>query len=267
MAAIDVAFPTPPHLHRPRPAVIQAPPSTLRCTLTGRPSVKSSSTSSDSSMPVTPPSSNPHSGESWFQISAADYPSHSYVPPLPKGARPPSPQPFILASALAPQARSRNKRRGAPPLHRHSSSWKLEWRGLSKIVKWAFLGDRHEEPVKPRERGRSNERTHDQRGPRSLPAHHRHYHRERVQQTNTGAPLSPSTSATCVDNGVPFLSKSELGHDSEARVRSASRYHGVYPSAAYMNASLHDFERRGQTNYLVSCLISNHFTLSAHWHA
>lgn len=249
MAAAAVAPPV--HPPRPHPAVIQSPHKSWAA------HPLSSSTTSSSTAPATPPWSNPNSGESWFKVSSSDYlssSSHSYVPPLPRGARPPSPQPFVLTrdpTRLLTQYQDlKNPTR--PPNRRSSSSWKLEWRGLSKVVKWAFLGD-HRDEVIQRERHRSV-RLHDtahgrKRNPQSArPLHDEH------NQYGPPSPLSPSTSATCVDltyDGTHMLSGSELGHSSEAGHKPAARYQGMYPPPP-PHVVVQDFDPRGQRSNLVS---------------
>lgn len=250
----------PRHLPRPRPAVIQG---THHIPSSSHP--QSRSTASDSSAPVTPICSNPHSGESWFQVSTSDYTSptsHSYLQPLPKGARPPSPQPFVLArDPTHPVGQLRDAKDSTRPLYRRSSSsWKLEWRGLSKIVKWAFLGDRQDEGAQqyqPRER-RSTVRPHHPRGQDRDPHSVNRLYDERIRQA-VPPPLSPSTSETCIDltyDGAHMLSKSELGHGSEVGHNSAARYHGAL-SPSYSNASVQDIYPRGYRSHLVSWHLLN----------
>ena len=121
---------------RPLPTVLQ--PADVR--LHRRSRVASFSSTSESAL-----SSNPHSGESWFQVSASQssHSSTSSVPPLPKGARPASPQPSRFFD-LDVHSHASNINKSQSPLKRSGtfSSWKLEWRGISKVVKWAVLGDK-----------------------------------------------------------------------------------------------------------------------------
>ncbi|EJD04202.1 uncharacterized protein FOMMEDRAFT_27963 [Fomitiporia mediterranea MF3/22] len=191
-----------------------------------------------SSVSETTPSSNPSSGESWFHISASQASSHSsacYCPPLPKGARPASPQPtriFELDSRShgtgTDQYPSSIKRSGT-----FSSSWKLEWRGISKVVKWAVMGDKsNDDASKP---GSVSLRT--KRGTRDgdFNLHRQEPVSQRLDKplsrdpygpgfspyiyASPTSPLSPSTSATCVDSIYDeYPSHSNFGkitHDSK----------------------------------------------------
>ncbi|KAI5121309.1 hypothetical protein M0805_003776 [Coniferiporia weirii] len=91
--------------------------------------------------------SSPNTGDSWFHVPQAvstdsSQSSHSSNPPLPKGARPPSPQ---SSRPAVPHGDPDPSRKRSTSL----SSWKVEWRGFSKVVKWAVLGNRLEDGDRP----------------------------------------------------------------------------------------------------------------------
>lgn len=84
-----------------------------------------------------PPSA---SGDSWFHLSgsheshASSQTSASAHSHLPKGARPASPQ----VNPLVQEAHTSASNDSGLSRSKSQSSWKLEWRGVSKVVKWAF---------------------------------------------------------------------------------------------------------------------------------
>ena len=92
-------------------------------------------------------SSNNHSVESslhCFGSNASSQTSHSSTAPLPKGARPPSPQSsFAYHCAQTGQ----DEHIQMPPKRALSSSWRVEWRGLSRMIKWAVLGEKVSPPM------------------------------------------------------------------------------------------------------------------------
>jgi hypothetical protein len=109
-----------------------------------------------SASPVSTDSSVHNSLESWFHVSSSSSNSsfsvHPSVPPLPKGARAPSPQPSssriaqhthaaTLPSLVSPAPSPSGSRQAC-----HSLSWSFEWRGISKIVKWASTSQSEKSP-------------------------------------------------------------------------------------------------------------------------
>ncbi|THH05228.1 hypothetical protein EW145_g4950 [Phellinidium pouzarii] len=212
MAAVAVVAVTCPE--RPLPAILQ--PSQQRSVRRSR--VVSFSDSSPSvrlgvSASPSPESSNPHTGESWFQISSV--------------RAPPSPQlsqstDSVSFHASANRSRALPRRSGAP------SSWKIEWRGFSKVVKWVVLGEKPEVKMSKPHKHHTTSQT-AQNGEdldvsafktRALDKPLPHSPTEPNYAPNLCSsspmiPLSPSTSATCVDlsdDGPLLHSRSELGH-------------------------------------------------------
>ncbi|KAL5518732.1 hypothetical protein ACEPAH_415 [Sanghuangporus vaninii] len=167
-----------------------------------------------------PSNSNPHSGESWFHVSTSQSSrsSTSSHHPLPKGARPASPQPTRITELDSP-SHAQTSHCDASSLNRSGtfSSWKLEWRGIQKVVKWAVLGDKSHDSQRPRKQSsRANKNTRhghyttsaEQREAISyrldedLPRDHSDYGVSPyicASPSTPTSPLSPTTSATCVD--------------------------------------------------------------------
>ncbi|OCB86166.1 hypothetical protein A7U60_g6755 [Sanghuangporus baumii] len=164
-----------------------------------------------------PSNSNPHSGESWFHVSTSQSSRSSISAhhPLPKGARPASPQPTRITELDSP-SHAQTSHRDASSLKRSGtfSSWKLEWRGFQKVVKWAILGDKsHDSQRRRKQSSRANKNSSygdctnssEQREAISyrlhedLPRDRSDYGVSPYICASPTSPLSPTTSATCVD--------------------------------------------------------------------
>ena len=169
--------------------------------------------------------SNPHSGESWFQVPASQssHSSASSHQPLPKGARPASPQPARVIELDSP-SHVHASHHHSTPLKRSGtfSSWKLEWRGVQKVVKWAILGDKsHEAHRRRRKNSQAGQNT--RQGDNTDSALQRELRLDDDSPRDRGvspyicssptSPVSPTTSATCVDALLErHYSHSELDH-------------------------------------------------------
>lgn len=146
-------------------------------------------------------SSNHASGDSCFQVShsiSSSHTSHSSHAPLPKGARPPSPQ---LAQHHTHHGRGPSPHHGQSSHSRPASkqtrsrspsfTWKMDWRGVSKVVKWAVFG---EQPSRELTSTTSKGRT---QSPRSRSrttgtSSHRAYYQDRASRSRPVAPKHQS---------------------------------------------------------------------------
>ncbi|KAL5534478.1 hypothetical protein ACEPAG_940 [Sanghuangporus baumii] len=181
-----------------------------------------------------PSSSNPHSisGESWFHVSTSQSSrsSTSSHHPLPKGARPASPQPTRVIELDSPPSHPQTSHCDACSLKRSGtfSSWNLEWRGIQKVVKWAVLGDKsHGSQRRRRQDSQANKNTRHEdytnstvqreaisyRLDEDLPRDRPDYGVSPYICASPTSPLSPTTSATCVDT-LPerYYSHSDFYH-------------------------------------------------------
>lgn len=169
--------------------------------------------------------SSPHlSGGSSLQFAASTASSQSSSAPpvpLPKGARPPSPQPSSARHSF------RHERIYEPRKSSASSTWKLEWRGISKMVKWAFLGDKVCDRRKPTQSvgpsswtRRNSSAVHNTRGPRPYDL--------RTSRVDIDLTMSPENSDSRVD----------LVYEAERRVAQSEMGHAVdYSSCDFDHAS------------------------------
>lgn len=230
---------------RPRPLVLQpahCPPhrSLSKTSASG----ESSNTSSSNSFQLSP-----------TNISSDSSHSSAFVAPLPKGARPPSPQ---FARALrdgrtphnAHNLQSNRIRKPRPTSS--PSAWRVEWRGISKLVKWAL----HSEKPRSNALGRganpsrrnyhgSGSVTSNSTGTtttfwavdRSLPPglSSPELNLNHLQSASPTSPLSPTNSTSCVDltwDSGP-VAQTEIGHGT---TMSAYEYSGdAFPNLSYLS--------------------------------
>ncbi|KAH8120073.1 hypothetical protein DFH11DRAFT_1539299 [Phellopilus nigrolimitatus] len=219
------------------------------------------------SMPHSPSteSSNIHSGESWSNDSSfTSYSSNSSKSPLPKGARPPSPQstrPSDHPSSSETSAKSKSA--SSPKRSGTLSSWKVEWRGVSKIVRWAVLGDRLESEDKSTTRRRcsGSRRRHsdggnplNKSGPRlfdkPLPEKPSEPGYAPYFCASPTSPLSPSTSTTCVDIA---------GNDCPGVLYPGTELdHGGSPGPAHYGEQFPSISQTSSCGRCGSLLVSKH---------
>ena len=195
-----------PQLPRPFPLVLQSSSEAYQNSSSRIISYSSNSTSVCSSSPST---------GSWSHTCrshSSSHPSSFYHSQLPRGARPASPQPSrpIEHRDLYPSLVS-----NATPLNSNeknvNSSWKLDWRGISKIVKWAIPSDKtrtgnklSKKRLKP-ESSIYLETTEPQQSTlwsslhKPLPEEPPQVPYTPCIYASPTSPLSPSTSTTCVD--------------------------------------------------------------------
>lgn len=156
-------------------------------------------------------SSNHASGESWFNSGVSSQSSHFSSPPLPKGARPPSPQTLqvnVNHPVLSTGADSDHHTRADPPLTRNSSlAWNLQWRRFSKVVNWTA----------PSEKEQRRQRVLTKRSPNPT-----HNYRDRAPSTHRPA---LSVSATDLPPIVKPLPGVPLHADSSSSPVSPSSGH------------------------------------------
>ena len=205
---------------RPRPSVIQSPDGAVD--LHARGSLSSGS------------SSNHASGESWFRPSHSltSHSSHGSVPPLPKGARPPSPQVGATQRQVHQIPHNHTGRHDARAVNtvrdstqRNSSSWKVEWRGISKMIRWAVLGEKLSPASSPGKSSKSPRSPGPQAG-----AHRRS--RSRARHHRSPRPVRPDSRPG--NSERPHASGSASGRASGTRADelhpSSSRDRSRHPS-------------------------------------
>ena len=195
-----------PQLPRPFPVVLQSSSEAYQNSSSRIISYSSNSTSACSSSPST---------GSWAHTCrshSSSHPSSFYHSQLPRGARPASPQPSrpIEHHDLYPSPVS-----NATPLYPNeknvNSSWKLDWRGISKIVKWAIPSDKTRtgnrlSKKRPKPESSIYLETTEPQQSTLWSSLHKPLPEEPPQVSYTPciyasptSPLSPSTSTTCVD--------------------------------------------------------------------
>lgn len=185
--------------------------------------------------------------------TASSHTSNASTVPLPKGARPPSPQPSFshhnATKGYDSATLQHERERGSLPRRRSftSSLWKFEWRGISKTIKWAVLGEKFSERRVSKSAGPSSWRPAPAHSTTAFRTHSRVPQISRAEPldginlTSSPVALSPDVSDSCLhlvyddDRRIVQLDIGHVIDYTSADHSVTNSYHPVEQDSPYVS--------------------------------